>query len=89
MTYEELKKVPFHFVSHMSLEKEHRSMYMDDSGRLGFCDITKKKGEFEFGKSKRVFRIGNTWHETKEEFLEDLKRFAFGPRVVKKGEDDG
>jgi hypothetical protein len=53
MTYEELIKIPFHFVSHLSLENEHQSVYADDSGRLGFCDITKKKG-FEFGKLAHV-----------------------------------
>ena len=79
MTYEEVKKIPFHFVSHLSMENEHTATYADDSGRLGFCDITKKKG-FKFGKSRRVFRIDGTWYETKEEFIEGLKSFAFGPQ---------
>lgn len=79
MTYDEVKKVPFHFVSHLSLENEHQSVYADDSGRLGFCDITEKKG-FEFGKSKRVYRIDSNWYESKEDFLKALKNFAFGPQ---------
>ena len=36
MTYDEIKKIPFHFVSHLSLEDEHQAVYADDSGRLGF-----------------------------------------------------
>lgn len=86
MTLEELKKVKFHFVSHLSMEKEHRATYSDDSGRLGFCDITKKKNEFEFGKSIRVYRIDSTWYEKKEDFIKALKRFGFGPQLPKKGE---
>lgn len=79
MTYNEVKKIPFHFVSHLSLEDEHRAVYADESGRLGFCDITEKKG-FEFGKSKRVYRIDNNWYESKEEFKKALKKIAFGPQ---------
>lgn len=79
MTYKELKKVPFHFVSHLSLEDEHQVTYADNSGRLGFCDITKKKG-FDFGKTKRAFRIDSEWYEKKEDFIKALKSFAFGPQ---------
>lgn len=86
MTLEELKKVKFHFVSHLSMEKEHRATYSDDSGRLGFCDITKKKNEFEFGESERFYRIDGTWYDTKAEFFNALERFGFGPQLPKKGE---
>ena len=80
MTYKEIKKVPFHFVSHISMEDEHRSTYTDDSGRLGFCDITPKKG-FDFGKTIRVYRIDSKWYETKDEFIKALENFAFGPSL--------
>ena len=86
MTQDELKKVKFHMVAHLSLAKEHQATYADDSGRLGFCDITKKKSEFEFGDSRRVYRIDSTWYETKEEFEEALKRFGFGPQPPRKEE---
>ena len=85
MTLDELKKVKFHFVSHLSMEKEHQATYADDSGRLGFCDITKKKSEFEFGESRRVYRIDSTWYETKEEFEKALKRFGFVGEPIKGG----
>lgn len=76
MTLDELKKVKFHMVSHLAMAKEHQATYADDSGRLGFCDITKKKCEFEFGESRRMYRIDSTWYETKEEFEEALERVA-------------
>jgi len=84
MTVAELKKVRFHFVSHLSMEDEHTATYADDSGRLGFCDITKKKG-FDYGKSKRVFRIDSEWYEKKEDFLKAIKKFSFGPAIAVKG----
>ena len=85
MTIQELKKVKFHMVAHLSMEKEHQCTYADDSGRLGFCDITKKNKRGEFGKSTRAYRIDGTWYDTKEEFEEALKRFDFGPHQPVKG----
>ena len=38
MTIEELEKVPFHFVAHMSMEDMHTTTYESDDGRFGFCD---------------------------------------------------
>ena len=89
MTIDELKKVKFHMVSHLSMVNEHQCVYADDSGRLGFADITKKNKRGEFGKSRRVYRIDSTWYETKEDFIEALKRFGFGPQLPKKGRNDG
>ena len=72
MTLEELKKVKFHFVSHLSMEKEHRTTYADESGRLGFCDITKKKKNgFLFGNSRRSC----IWYDTFGEFVRALEKF--------------
>ena len=85
MTWEELKKVKFHMVAHLSMTKEHQCTYSDDSGRLGFCDITKKNKRGEFGKSRRAYRIDGTWYETKKEFIKALKRFSFGPQTPVKG----
>lgn len=73
MTKEELEKIPFHMVSHLSLEDEHRATYVDDSGRLGFCDITPKNG-FKFGKSRRVFRLDSTWYDNTDDFIKALKK---------------
>lgn len=84
MTIDELKKVKFHMVSHLSMVNEHQCVYADDSGRLGFADITKKNKRGEFGKSRRAYRIDSTWYETKEDFAGALKRFGFGPQLPKK-----
>ena len=35
MTIEELEKVPFHFVAHMSMEDMHTTTYESDDGRFG------------------------------------------------------
>ena len=85
MTLEELKNVKFHMVAHLSMANEHQCTYADDSGRLGFCDITKKNKRGEFGKSRRVYRIDGTWYETKKEFIKALKRFGFGPQSPVEG----
>lgn len=75
MTIEELNKIPFNMVSHLSMEHEHRLFYMSEDGRLGFCDFTKKRKDGTFGKSYRHYRIDNKIFETKEAFLEAIKDF--------------
>ena len=85
MTWEELKKVKFHMVAHLSMAKEHQCTYADDSGRLGFCDITKKNKRGEFDKSRRAYRIDDNWYDTLEEFVKALERFGFGPQTPVKG----
>ena len=83
MTEEELKKVKFHFFSHLSMEDEHRTTYVDDSGRLSICECV------PMGRSQkkpyRVYRIDDTWYEKYENFITALKRFGFGPQLPKKG----
>lgn len=86
MTKEELKKISFHMVSHLSMENEHRITYSDDSGRLGFCDITPKKG-CKLGKSSRVFRIDSIWYENKEDFIKALERIPAWTFRKKGGEE--
>lgn len=84
MTYEEVKKVPFHMVGHLAMADAYQGTYADESGRLGFCDITERINEFETGECHRSYRIDNTWYDTKEEFVEALKHFNFGPQEPKK-----
>lgn len=80
MTQEELAKIPFHFVAHLSMEHEHCSTYTSDDGRLGFCDHVRCLRSGKFGKSHRHFRIDNKIFKTKEAFLEALEDFE--PNVV-------
>ena len=75
MTWEELEKVPFHFVSSVSMADAHTLTYSSKDGRLGFCVITKVKDEFEFGRSYRHFRIGDKWYKSRKKFDEALKDF--------------
>lgn len=73
MTKEELRKVPFHFVSHLSMEKEYQTMYVDDSGRLAMCKITERISEFETGKVRYEYRVDNKWYKSKKAFEKALE----------------
>ncbi len=75
MTPEEVAKIPFKFVCHMSMEHEHTSTYISEDGRLGFCDHQPYKNGRPYGRSYRHFRIDNEIYKTKEKFLEAMKAF--------------
>ena len=83
MTEEEVKKIPFHFSAHMSMEYEHTSTYIDDSGRLGFCIHTPIKQNGEFGKPHTHYRIDSKIFKSKEKFFEAMKDFEFDKGIVK------
>ena len=80
MTIEELKKVPFHYVAHMSMEKEHTLTYESEDGRLGYCDHTPKRKNGDFGRTYRHYRIDKKVYKTKDKFIEALK--DFNPNVL-------
>ena len=84
MTIEELEKVPFHFVSHLSMEDMHCTTYISDDKRFGFCDdVPFKDGEpNRRKKTYRHYMINGKWYKTKEKFLEALAEVD----VVKGGE---
>lgn len=73
MTKEELRKVPFHFVSHLTMVKEYKTMYMDDSGRLAICKIVERISEFETGKVCYKYRIDKKWYKSKKAFEKALE----------------
>lgn len=77
MTEQELAKIPFKCVCHMSLESEHIATYSDESGRLGFCTRTAKVDEFTFGRATTHYRIDEKIYKSKKKFLEALKDFDF------------
>ena len=83
MTWKEIQKVPFHMVSHLAMEDEHRSTYADNSGRLGFCDVVPMRLGNVVGKGYRVYRIDSTWYDDVKEFKKALKKFGFGPQLPK------
>lgn len=80
MTADELKKIPFYFVSSLSLAYEHSVTYESEDGRLGYCDHTPKRKNGEFRKGFRHYRIDNKVYKTQEKFLEALA--DFNPNVV-------
>ncbi len=79
MTFEELKKIPFHFVAHIAMKSEHTMIRASEDGRLGIFDYTKKYKTGNFGRTVRHWRIDDKVYKTKEEFIEALK--DFDPKV--------
>lgn len=73
MTIEELNKIPFHFVSHMSMEDEHITTYASEDDQLGWCDHVPYKNGRPFGRAYRHYCIGLKVYKTKAKFLEDRK----------------
>ena len=72
MSIEELEKVPFHFVAHMSMEDMHTTTYESDDGRFGFCDHVPFKNGEPHGRAFRNYRIGLKVYKSKQKFLEAL-----------------
>lgn len=75
MTPEELSKIPFHFVSHMSMKHEHTTTYASEDGRLGWCDHVPYKNGMPHGRRYRHYRIGNKVYKSKQKFIEALKDY--------------
>lgn len=83
MTYEELEKVPFHFVSHFSMGDVHIRTYISDNKRIGFSDHVKFKNGHPTNQCYRVWMLDGITYETKTEFLEALKDVNFETQIVK------
>jgi hypothetical protein len=73
MTIEELQKVPFHFVSHMSMEDEHTTTYASEDGKIGFCDHVPFKNGEPHGRSYRHYWLNGKFYKTKKKFIEAIK----------------
>lgn len=74
MTWEELTKVPFHFVSHIAMADCYQSTYTSKEGRFGFCDLQPMKDCYPVGRCHRHWRIDSTWYKSKKKFLEALAK---------------
>ncbi len=83
MTKEELQKVPFHFVSHLSMEDEHISTYISENKRIGFSDHVKYRNGQPTNRCYRVWMLDGITYETKTKFLEALKEVNFETKIVK------
>jgi len=75
MTIEELKKIPFRFVGHMSMEDEHTTTYSSADNQLGWCDHIPYKNGRPCGGAYRHYRIGLKVYKTKAKFLEAIKDY--------------
>ena len=74
MTIEELKKIPFRFVSHIAMKKQHITNYVSDGGQFAFHIITPVLKNGDFGTPRKYYRIGTKWYKSTEKFLEALEK---------------
>jgi len=77
MTADELSKIPFKMVSHLAMEDEHCSSYVNEEYGIGICRHTKKKSEFEFGRSYTHYWYKGVVYKTKKKFLEAYNRINY------------
>ena len=74
MTIEEFDKIPFRFVSHISMKKQHITNYVSDGGQFAFHVITPVRKNGDFGTPRKYYRIGNKWYKSRKKFLEALEK---------------
>ena len=72
MTAEELEKVPFHFVSHMSMEDEHTTTYFSEDNKIGFCDHTPYRNGQPHGRRYRHYWLNVKVYKSEKKFIEAL-----------------
>ncbi len=77
MTEEELSKISFKMVSHISMEHEHCSSYMNDEYGIGICRHVTKKNEFEFGRSYTHYMYKGVVYKSRKKFLEAYNNVNF------------
>lgn len=83
MTKEELRKVPFRMVAHLSTAKMCYLTYSSEDGLLGFCDRTPKLKHGQFGKTRRHWRIGGKVYKSDEAFYEALAGWTKEGKLIK------
>lgn len=77
MTKEELTKVPFKFVSHMSMEHEHASAYVNTDYNFGMCRHTKCIDGIACGRTYTHYRYKDKVYKSLPKFLEAIKDVKF------------
>ena len=75
MTEEQLKKTPFHFVSHINMADVHISTYASKDGKLGFVDYCPMKDDMPHGRAFRHYLIEGKEYKTWKKFIEALKDY--------------
>ena len=77
MTHEELHKLPFRVVSHLSLATEHLAAYQAETpkGDIVVQTRIRKLKNGEFGKSSRVYIFRGKEYKSVDELLKDYNGF--------------
>ena len=74
MTREELARVPFKFVGHLSMGGEHQSSYYNEQYQFSMIEVTKMKcGGMDVGKSHSEYGYKGKWYRKLDKFLEAIK----------------
>lgn len=77
MTLEELRELRFRMESHMAIEDAHIASYINDDYGFIMQVSTKKKNEFEFGRSTRHFIYKGKRYRSLPKFLEAIKDIQY------------
>lgn len=77
MTEEEFSKIPFRMVSHLAMAHEHCSTFVNEEYGISIQKLTKKKDEFEFGKTYTHFTYKGVVYTTKKKFLEAYNKINY------------
>lgn len=77
MTLEELNKVPFSFVSHMSGEHKHTSTYINKEYGFAMCTHTKCIEGIACGRTITHYLYNNKVYKSLRKFLEAIKDVEF------------
>lgn len=73
MTLEELNKVPFSFVSHMSGEHKHTSTYINKEYGFAMCTHTKCIEGITYGRTITHYLYNDKVYKSLRKFLEAIK----------------
>lgn len=71
MTKEQLAQIPFTFVSHLSLSDCHISTYENKQYGIIWQKNTKKKNNFDIGRTTEKFCYKDKWY-SKKKFINDI-----------------
>lgn len=73
MTEQQFNQIPFRMVSHLALEHEHASTYINEEYGFSVCKHVKKKDDFTYGRTYIHYMYQGKVYKTKQKFLEAIK----------------
>jgi hypothetical protein len=77
MTKEELSKISLRFVSHLNMEHEHCSTYVNEDYGISMCCHTKVNKYGDFGRTYRHYMYKGVVYKSLPKFLEAMKDIPF------------